>query len=310
MADHVARADDGNGAVYYSVLLDEENRLWFGTNKGLVRYDPARPETGFRRYDLGDGLGSLEFNRHATFRTGSGELIFGGMRGLTIFHPAAIRDNSYVPPVVLTAVNVLSRSGERRVETGDPAGVTLEPVETGDPTGVTLEPDDYAVSFEFAALNFTQSHKNRYAYMLDGFDAGWIQGGTRRPVRYTSLPAGTYRFRVKGANNDGLWNEADTGIALTVLPPLWKTGWFRTLLVVALAGGLAAAHRARTRRLLELQEMRLRIASDLHDELGRPGADRGGDSTGTGWRGAHQPLHRAPYAGPVLPSGPAAVTGT
>ena len=266
VADRLARANDGNGSVYYSVLLDEENRPWFGTNKGLVRYDPAGPETGFRRYDLGDGLGSLEFNRHATFRTGSGELIFGGMSGLTIFHPASIRDNPYVPPVALTAVNVLSRSGERRVETGDAAGVTLEP-------------DDYAVSFEFAALNFTQSHKNRYAYTLDGFDDGWIQAETRRSVRYTSLPPGTYRFRVKGANNDGLWNEADAGIALTVLPPLWQTGWFRTVLVVALVGGLAAAHRARTRRLLELHEMRLRIASDLHDELG---SDLSGIALATG----------------------------
>lgn len=243
------------GSVFYSVAADDQGRLWLGTNGGLVRFDPDTDTERFKRYGPSDGVGSVEFNRHAVLRTDAGELIFGGMNGLTIFHPADLHDNPFVPPVAFTGVEVLSRTGGRTVH---PVG----------PTALTLTPDDYAVSFQFAALNFTQSQNNRYAYMLEGFDADWIDAGSEPAVRYTSLPPGEYVFRARGSNNDGVWNEESAALAVTVLPPYWQTWWFRLVVLLAVVAALTSAYQLRVRHLVQLERMRLRIASDLHDELG------------------------------------------
>jgi signal transduction histidine kinase len=240
------------GSAAYSVAEDGRGRLWIGTNRGLARFTP--PDGPFRAYDLADGIGTVEFNRHAHFRDADGTLYFGGVDGLTVFHPEAIRNNPYVPPVVLTRVETAGRAGTAAYT---PAGLD----------GLTLTHRQTAVTFEFAALNFTDPDKNRYAYRLEGFDARWVQAGTQRVARYTSLPPGRYTFRVRGANNDGVWNTRGAALAVTVLPPFWQTWPFRALLAAAALALLTAAYRARVRRLLELERLRLRIAGDLHDDL-------------------------------------------
>lgn len=114
---------------------------------------------------------------------------------------------------------------------------------------ITLEPEDSVVSFEFAALNFTLSHKNRYAYQLEGFHDDWIELGTKRDITFTNLNPGSYVFRVKGSNNDGVWNEEGVAIDLIVLPPLWKTWWFRALTLAGLLLAIVAVYQIRTRRV-------------------------------------------------------------
>jgi ligand-binding sensor domain-containing protein/signal transduction histidine kinase len=253
------------GAVVYSIAEGARGALWLGTNRGLTRFDPPAgatlagsgpaPATGaFRPYDLADGTGTMEFNRHATFRDADGTLYFGGVDGLTVFHPDAIRDNPYVPPVVFTRVETARREG---IAARDPAGLDA----------LTLTHRDDAVTFEFAALNFTDPHKNRYAYRLEGFDPGWVDAGTQRAARYTNLPPGRYTFRVRGSNNDGVWNLEGAALAVTVRPPFWQTSPFRLLVAAVALGLLYAAYRVRVRRLLEVERLRLRIASDLHDDL-------------------------------------------
>ena len=251
-SERIPIEDKEAGTVFYSLLTDPDGRLWAGTNKGLVRYDPA--SRAFRRFDLGDGIGSLEFNRHAAF-AGVSELFFGGMNGITSLVPAEIRDNSYLPPVVLTAIQLLGRNGERN----------LDPFDRQE---LTLSPGDYAVSFDFTALNFTQTVKNRFAYTLEGFDSDWIQAGTRRFARYTNLPPGRYRLRVRGTNNDGVPSPFEASLRVIVEPAFWETWWFRMIAGGLVAGGLFLAYKIRIRRLVELEQLRLRIASDLHDELG------------------------------------------
>jgi signal transduction histidine kinase len=246
------RPDDEAGSVFYSVLTDRDGRLWAGTNKGLIRYDPSARTS--RRFDLGDGIGNLEFNRHAAFASDS-KFFFGGMNGVTSFVPSEIRDNAYLPPVVLTAIQVLGENGERN----------LDPLQQRE---LTLSPGDYAVSFEFAALNYTHSPKNRFAYRLEGFDSDWIQAGTRRFARYTNLPPDRYVLKVRGTNNDGVPSPLEASLAVIVQPPFWATWWFRLAAGGLLYGGLFVAYKLRIRRLMELQQLRLRIASDLHDELG------------------------------------------
>jgi signal transduction histidine kinase len=123
-------------------------------------------------------------------------------------------------------------------------------------------------SFEFAALDYTQPQKNRYAYKMDGFDENWIQSGTRRYASYTNLDAGTYQFRVRGSNHDGAWNEQGATVRLIITPPFWKTWWFRILAATAIVGLLALIYRYRVAQLLAVERLRVRIASDLHDDIG------------------------------------------
>lgn len=241
------------GSIVYSILEDARHRLWMGTSQGLVRFDP-RSET-FHHYDEADGIGSMEFNRRAAFRSAADTLFFGGLQGVTAFDPAAIRENPYVPPVALTRITVANRDTTRVLR--PPASRSL-----------ALDYTDYSVAFEFAALNFTNPQKNQYAYRLEGFDAEWVEAGTRRRAHYTNLPAGDYVFQVKGTNNDEVWNEEGASLRLTVAPPVWQTWWFRLLVIGVMIGGLALAYRSRVRHLLEIERLRLRLASDLHDDLG------------------------------------------
>ena len=240
----------------YAILEDERHQLWISTNSGLAYFTDRYPEPlAFRTYDTGDGLGNAEFNRRAAFKNNWGEFFFGGMNGLTSFFPDQIHDNPYRPPVVLTQIQTSNRD------------TTVSVVPYGlDP--LVLSYRDYTVAFEFAALNFTNPAQNQYAYQLEGFDEGWIESGTRRQVQYTNIPPGRYTFRVKAANNDGVWNEDGVALRLTVTPPFWQTWWFRGLALMMMVALLTAAYRYRVAQLLAMERIRMRIARDLHDDIG------------------------------------------
>ncbi|MCP4194712.1 MAG: histidine kinase, partial [Planctomycetaceae bacterium] len=112
--------------------------------------------------------------------------------------------------------------------------------------------------FEFAALNYTLPEKNRYAYMLEGVDTEWYYAGSRRFGRYTNIPDGSHTLRIKGSNNDDVWNEEGLAISVRVVPPFWRTWWFRISVVALLLGGAVGAFVLRV-RLIEAQRYRLEI---------------------------------------------------
>jgi signal transduction histidine kinase len=206
--------------------------LWIGTASGLSRFDP-RTET-FTSYDASDGLPINEFN--AACASSSGELLFGGVNGFIALYPAQMEANPYIPPVVLTS---LQQNGQE-VDTGQAPESMRE---------VTLRWPDNAFEFGFAALNYTQAERNQHAYMLEGFDGDWNHIGARRHGRYTNLPGGTYTLRLKGSNNDGVWNEENVSIQVTVVPPFWQTGWFWGIVGAVLVAGAAGAYGLRVRGL-------------------------------------------------------------
>ena len=211
-------------------------------------------------------MGNVEFNRNAATRGRDGTMYFGGDRGITAFDPAQIRDNPYRPPVVLTALQRSTRTGTQTIRyLGNEA--------------VVVAPDEYTLTFEFAALSFTNPHHNAYAAMMEGFDADWVDLGTARRATYTNLPPGRYTFRVKASNEDGLWNEEGTAIPVIVRPRFFQTMWFRLVSVLAavvLVGALgwSASRRQYRRELARLQARqaleaeRTRISRDMHDEVG------------------------------------------
>jgi signal transduction histidine kinase len=123
-------------------------------------------------------------------------------------------------------------------------------------------------SFEFVALNYTAPEKNHYEYIMEGFDREWTQAGTRRYAAYTHLDPGSYTFRVRASNNDGVWNETGASLPIVIEPPYWQTWWFRVLVVVGMASSLYALYAYRVRRIVAMERLRARIAADLHDDVG------------------------------------------
>lgn len=231
-----------DGLPNSSIICIEEDRngnLWLSTNNGLVRLNPILMR--FRTYDVSHGLQSNEFNSGACLRSRNGELYFGGVRGFNVFRPEAIRDNPNPPTVVLSGFRIFNR----------PVSIDLSgraPIE--------LSYQENFISFEFAALDFHAPYKNRYAYRLEGFDPDWVDAGDRRYANYTNLPAGSYTFRVRGSNNDGVWNEAGIALPLRVNPPLWQTWWFRSAALLLIAGLLLGSYRWRVHQV-RVQNRRL-----------------------------------------------------
>jgi len=247
--------------VIYGILEDGSGNLWLSTNQGLARFNPRTRAR--KNYDERDGLQSKEFSGGAYAQSATGEMFFGGVNGFNCFFPDSIKENLYVPPIVVTAFKKFNEAvslGREKIE---------------------LSHEDNFFALEFAALDYANPTKNQYAYKLEGFDKNWIYNGAKRVASYTNLDPGRYTFRVKGANNDGIWNEVGAAIAITIHPPFWKTWWFRLLAAGALAAMIMLIHNDRVRqkvaktleieqaRKAETERLRKQVADDFHDEFGQ-----------------------------------------
>jgi signal transduction histidine kinase len=213
--------------MIYGILEDRHGNLWLSSNKGLSKFNPVTKTC--RNYDVSDGLQDNIFKPNAWHQTAQGEMFFGGINGFNLFHPDSIRDNPFVPPVQITNLQIFNKP----VTMGKDALLQQPITETKE---ITFSSQQSVFTLEFAALNYTSPEKNQYAYQLEGFDPDWNNIGTRRTATYTNLDAGTYTFRVKGSNNDGVWNEEGTALIIHILPPWWKSWWFRTAAALLLAG--------------------------------------------------------------------------
>ncbi|MCK5571776.1 MAG: hypothetical protein KAJ12_03410, partial [Bacteroidetes bacterium] len=235
------------------ILEDESGCLWLKTGKGVSKFNPRTGK--FKNYDGRDGADIKPTWGKASYMTRNGEMFFGGINGFIRFYPDSIKDNPYVPPIVITAFKKFDEP------------VALDTV-ISEKKAIELSYKDNVFSFEFVALNYTSPEKNQYAYMLEGFDRDWVYCGTRRYASYTNLDGGTYIFKVKGSNNDGVWNEAGTSIAVFITPPFWKTWWFRGIILAIVAAFVAGFYRYRLSKIQGMERLRLRIADDLHDDIG------------------------------------------
>jgi len=245
---HYGERDGLPNALVACIREDAQGNLWLSTGRGLARFDPR--VGSFRTYDQNDGLQSNQFHQGSCTGGPQGRLYFGGANGFNAFDPAQITDNLTPPAIVLTALAVGA----------DNRPVPL-PLAVDQP--LVLQWPDRSLAFEFSALNYIQPFKNTYAFRLEGFDADWNYTQQRSFGRYTNLPGGTYVLHLKGANNDGVWN--DTGVALTVrvIPPIWERWWFIgsivALLIAATAGifaGRIKAVEAQRRQLEAVVEQR------------------------------------------------------
>jgi signal transduction histidine kinase len=265
---HYTEKDGLASNTVVAVLGDAQGNLWIGTVNGLSKLDP-RTET-FRNYDRYDGLQGNAFFVHCHATARDGRLFFGGSDGLSAFYPNKLADNPTPPPVVLTEFELFNKPAK----VGGRDSPLQQAINVA--SSVALRYDQSVFSFQFAALNYDSPQKNKYAYKLEAFDRDWqFTDATRRLATYTNLDPGDYTFRVKASNNDGVWNEQGVALHLTILPPWWKTNWFRALCAAAFLLLLWTAYQLRVRQLAHQFNVRLeervnertRIARDLHDTL-------------------------------------------
>jgi two-component sensor histidine kinase len=172
-------------------------------------------------------------------------------------------NNDYRPPVYITNLKIFNNT----VYPHDADSILKQPVELT--RQITLSYYQNDILLEFAGLNYFHPEKNQYQYKLEPYNKEWLTtDASKRVANYTNLNPGKYVFKVRASNNDGVWNLQETSLAIIITPPFWQTWWFRTMIALAVVGLVYGVYRYRLQQVMRLQNIRNRIASDLHDDIG------------------------------------------
>lgn len=230
----VADKNDAKNNTIKSITEDDAGNLWVSTNKGISKITILNKGRVLKpggytvhTYTSADGLASNQFSGNAVLKTTAGEILFGGVNGITRFVPQKIIRNSFQANVLITGFDIYGKP----VDFNQKKSPLSRPVE--ETRAITLNYNQAYITFKFAALNYINPSNNQYAYKLEGLaNDNWHYSGSQRIATYTNLNAGSYVFCVKTANSDGIWSDKVTTMQIKVLPPLWKTWWAYTLYVL------------------------------------------------------------------------------
>ena len=236
--------------------------LWLSTNGGVIRFNPRTGES--TTYNKDDGLQGNEFNAGAYYKNSDGEMFFGGINGFNCFNPRDIKDNPYIPPVMITGLQVLNEEVKPGEKVNGRVILTRTISETGT---ITLSYNDNVISLEFAALHYASPRANSFAYRMEGLEDNWNYVGDRRFATYTRLTPGHYTFRVKAANNDGRWNETGVALKITVVTPVWQSGWFYALCILTIFLTGLGIHRVRVRSLKNQEKKLTQLVLERTQEV-------------------------------------------
>ena len=222
------------------IVEDDAENLWISSSGGLSRFN-MQTRT-FSEFDSRDGVPPIQFIYNSCLRRQDGEIFFGGSQGLLSIKPWQARANRYVPPLAFTELRIHNRPVA--IGSASPLKKAVSLAEE-----IVLPYNQNSLTFSFAALSYIRPDKNQYAYRLDGRDDAWNDLGFDHTVTLDNLKPGRYRLRVRGSNNEGIWNENGISLALQIRSPFWHTWWFRGLLTLAAIVLFIYWYRTRMQRL-------------------------------------------------------------
>lgn len=291
--------DDGLSDNYInSIVEDEKGNLWLGTNSGISFFDVSKEI--FSNFSTEDGINGTMMNHKSALNLNNGLILFGSTKGLNILEPAKIKPSSYKPNLVITDFQIFNKS----VKVGNNSPLK-QSIQTTDK--IKLAYNQNVFSFEFAALDYNSPQTIQYAYMIEGFDKDWIISKKRRYVTYTNLDPDEYTFKIKSTNADGIWDNKGKSVLIRIEPPYWKTWWAYISYALVFILGFYSFRKYETNKRrkkvedilsavvereklkqselkvkaaeyktkvvesekeTEKQQIRNRISTDLHDEIG------------------------------------------
>ncbi|WP_026351017.1 hybrid sensor histidine kinase/response regulator transcription factor [Dyadobacter beijingensis] len=238
----------------FRILEDDAGDFWVSTSRGLAKLDGRTDR--FTNFHMGNGLPTDQFNYNSSYKDADGTLYFGTVAGMVGFKPAALLRNRFVPPVYITRLQVNNRDVDIRQPDAPLQRSIIYASE------ITLPYQSSSLSFDVAVLSYVIPDQNSYQYQLEGLSREWVPFHGSRRIHFSKLPPGDYTLKIRGANSDGLWNNRETRLGITILPPLWATGWAYLFYVVLIVSIIVVIFRyyflalhEKSRRQIETIEM-------------------------------------------------------
>jgi ligand-binding sensor domain-containing protein/DNA-binding response OmpR family regulator/nitrogen-specific signal transduction histidine kinase len=263
--------EDGlcNNAVL-NILEDNNGDLWLSTFNGLSKFNPNTKT--FKNYYKSDGLQSNQFHYNSKAILNTGELVFGGIEGINIFHPENVTDINSNPKLVLSGITVNNQALEKNAD-------WVQEVSADVIKKITIPYDKAVFAFDFTALEYTAPDKIKYAYYMEGWDRGWTYSEHVRSANYTHLDEGNYTFRVKCTNAEGRWMPGQISLKIHVLPPWYRAWWAYCLYLGCIMAGIYAYlfyHKKQTQLqyevkfVKEMNEKKIAFFTNISHELRTP----------------------------------------
>jgi signal transduction histidine kinase/DNA-binding response OmpR family regulator/streptogramin lyase len=244
-----------------SILEDENGNLWLATNAGISFFDVEKEN--FTNFSASDGLKGNDFNSESALYSNDDLMYFGSTEGLNVFDPEQITRSDFIPALVFTDFQIFNQP----VKIGGDSPLKKNILEAEE---IIIPFSQNVFSFEFAALDYNSPQSIQYSYMMEGFDDDWVSAGNRRFITYTNLNSGSYIFKVKATNSDGVWSDNYKSISVIINPPWWRTSWAYVIYVFLIIGGLYTArriemNRSRLRNELKMREYEAKKRAELEN---------------------------------------------
>ena len=217
----------------YSIEEDDNGYFWLANDAGLICINP-NDKKDFNYYSDKDGLQSNRFTHKSSIKSSySKRIYFGGDNGFNSFLPQQFDINNYIPPIYVTDIKLQHTDGKKVKDILQ----LQQPIYSLQKIKLPYRYNSFSLAL--SSLSYQEPSKNSYSYILHGIDKGWITGVGQDLATYTNLSPGTYKFEVKGSNNNFIWNPKSTILYITITPPWYRTTWMYILYILIVLSAIA-----------------------------------------------------------------------